>query len=230
MGDLIREQIEYYRARAGEYDEWFLRQGRYDRGPEANQAWFAEVAEVRQALDSFDPKGRVLELAGGTGLWTAQLVRHAGELTVVDSSPEVLAINRQRVGSDRVQYVQADLFAWEPTECYDVVFFGFWLSHVPPERFAAFWNLVRACLRPAGRVFFVDSLYSETSTALDHQLEGSKATSVTRRLNDGRTFRIVKLFYDPAELQQHLAALGWAMTVSTTDHYFLYGSGNPIGR
>ncbi len=28
----VKEQIAYYQARAGEYDEWFFRQGRYDRG------------------------------------------------------------------------------------------------------------------------------------------------------------------------------------------------------
>ena len=32
--ELLGEQVEYYRARAEEYDEWFFRQGRYDRGPE----------------------------------------------------------------------------------------------------------------------------------------------------------------------------------------------------
>lgn len=31
---LLHHQIAYYRARATEYDEWFYRQGRYDRGPE----------------------------------------------------------------------------------------------------------------------------------------------------------------------------------------------------
>lgn len=31
---LLAEQLAYYRARAGEYDQWFLREGRYDRGPE----------------------------------------------------------------------------------------------------------------------------------------------------------------------------------------------------
>ena len=31
---LLDEQMAYYRARADEYDEWFFREGRYDRGPE----------------------------------------------------------------------------------------------------------------------------------------------------------------------------------------------------
>lgn len=30
--DILQEQIQYYRDRASEYDEWFFRQGRYDRG------------------------------------------------------------------------------------------------------------------------------------------------------------------------------------------------------
>src|SRR6185312_1637092 len=75
--DLIHGQIEYYRARANEYDEWVYRKGRYDHGPEANQEWFAEQAEVSAALAAFDPRGRVLEFAGGTGYWTEQLLRFA---------------------------------------------------------------------------------------------------------------------------------------------------------
>lgn len=46
LNQLLKEQIAYYKARADEYDEWFLRQGRYDRGDELNQQWFAEVSQV----------------------------------------------------------------------------------------------------------------------------------------------------------------------------------------
>ena len=83
----------------------------------------------------------VLELACGTGSWTAQLLRHAAHVTAVDASPEMLALARARVGDDeRVAFVEADLFAWRPVRRYDVVCFGFWLSHVPDERFDAFWR------------------------------------------------------------------------------------------
>jgi 2-polyprenyl-3-methyl-5-hydroxy-6-metoxy-1,4-benzoquinol methylase len=226
--ELLQQQIDYYRARAREYDEWFLRQGRYDHGAEVNHRWFAEVAQVVDALDVFEPTGDVLELACGTGLWTQQLVRHAGRVTAVDAAAEVIAINRQRLGPDApVEYVQADLFSWRPSRQYDVVFFSFWLSHVPPERFDAFWDLVRSALKPGGRVFFVDSLYIESSTARDHRLEGDDATAVTRRLNGGETFRIVKVFYRPAELEARLKARGWEIAVEATPNYFLYGLGSP---
>ena len=225
---LLAEQIAYYRSRAGEYDEWFLRQGRYDHGPELNARWFAEVEQVARALADFAPAGDVLELASGTGLWTQRLAATARTLTAVDSSPETHALNQQRlavsgVALDSAHFLVADLFTWQPDRQYDTIFFSFWLSHVPPERLEAFWATVRAALASGGRVFFVDALYDETSTAKDHQLEGPDAHAVTRRLNDGREYRIVKVFYRPGELAQRLTAQGWQVKIEETPTYFYYG-------
>ena len=52
-------------------------------------------------------------------------------MTAVDAAPEVLAINRARVGDASVRYVEADLFDWSPDQRYDACVFAFWLSHVP---------------------------------------------------------------------------------------------------
>src|SRR5262245_15471513 len=209
-GETIQQQIEYYRARAGEYDEWFLRRGRYDQGPDLNARWFAEAAALAAALDAFRPAGEVLELACGTGLWTGRLVPAATRVTAVDASAEVLAINRARVNSPAVTYVEADLFAWEPpAHAFDVAFFGFWLSHVPPDRFDAFWAMLRRALRPGGRFFLIDSLHEPTSTAADHRLPERTAVTLTRRLNDGREYEIIKVFYEPDSLRERLAGLGW---------------------
>ncbi len=223
LSGLIRDQIEYYRARANEYDQWFFRQGRYDQGEALNRLWFREVEQVREALHQFRPAGRVLELACGTGLWTEQIVAHADHITAVDSSAEVIALNAGRVDSPLVEYLQADIFEWQPEKRFDLVFFAFWLSHVPAERFEPFWRTVASALKPGGRVFFVDSAYSETSSARDHVLEGPQATTINRRLNDGREFRIVKIFYRPEDLRAQLAALGFRAQVRQTANYFLYG-------
>jgi demethylmenaquinone methyltransferase/2-methoxy-6-polyprenyl-1,4-benzoquinol methylase len=218
----LAEQLEYYRARASEYDEWWFRQGRYDRGPELNGRWFREIAQLERALNDFDPRGRVLELAGGTGIWSAKLVECADQLTIVDASSEVIALNRERLHSEQVRYIQANLFDWASSERFDVVFFGFWLSHVPVSKFEAFWELVRALLAPGGRVFFIDSYSEITSTALDQQLRDDDVS--VRRLNDGRTFRIYKVFYEPGALQERLTKLGWRAEVRSTDRHFIYGS------
>jgi len=224
---LLQEQIAYYEARASEYDEWFLRRGRYDRGPELNDAWFAEVEQVRNVLDAHRLGGDVLELAAGTGLWTQTLLRHARHVTAVDASGNALARNRERVGTDHVTHIEADLFTWEPPRRFDAVFFSFWLSHVPFEQFAPFWERVDRALVEGGSVVFVDSRFDPTSTARDHELPGPEAEVVERRLNDGRTFRVVKIFHRPEELVPRLAALGWRARVETTPRYFLHGLVRP---
>jgi 2-polyprenyl-3-methyl-5-hydroxy-6-metoxy-1,4-benzoquinol methylase len=225
---LLAEQARYYRERAGEYEDWWFRRGRYDRGPAPNERWFADATEVRSALERFRPEGDVLELACGTGLWTELLAPHAASVTAVDGSPEMLELCRARVNDSRVSYVQADMFEWKPERTYDVCFFGFWLSHVPEERFEAFWQKVKQALRHDGRVFFVDSLRSDLASAADHTLPDPSDHTMLRRLADGREYRIIKRFYEPLQLQQQLAELGWKTTVHTTTSFFIYGHGRQL--
>jgi 2-polyprenyl-3-methyl-5-hydroxy-6-metoxy-1,4-benzoquinol methylase len=223
---ILQDQIEYYRARAGEYDEWWFRTGRYDRGPEFNAQWQLEVAAVEAELDAWLAARRpqsALELACGTGLFTRRLAPRVSSITAVDASPEVIAINRGRVAADNVEYVEAELFSWRPARRYDAVFFSFWLSHVPDDRFAAFWKTVAAALAPNGAVYLIDSAFDPTSTAKDHVPPGRDAGVVTRKLNDGREFRIVKLFYRPEELAAKLSKLGWRAEIRQTEHYFIHG-------
>jgi demethylmenaquinone methyltransferase/2-methoxy-6-polyprenyl-1,4-benzoquinol methylase len=223
---VLREQLEYYRARASEYDQWWFRQGRYDRGPELNDQWFHDIDEAAAALRAFKPSGRILELAGGTGLWSERLLPLAKSLTVVDGSPEVLAMNAARLQSAQVSYVEANLFDWESPKRFDTVFFGFWLSHVPDGMFDSFWKLVRSHLAPRGRVFFVDSRREPTSSAIDHYLPEHNSMTI-RRLNDGREFRVYKVFYEPAVLTRRLEKQGWNVEIGETSRYFIYGSAQP---
>ena len=143
MSDVLREQKRYYAERAPEYDDWWYRRGRYELEPGALARWRADVAEAEAALEAFPPVGTVLELAAGTGIWTRKLVRLADRVVAVDANAETLALN-----TADAELVRADVFEWEPAERFDLVFFSFWLSHVPEERFDEFWSLVRAALGP----------------------------------------------------------------------------------
>lgn len=222
---LLSEQVRYYRARAPEYDQWWLREGRFHRDDDADAQWFSETAALEDVLRRFDPRGDVLELACGTGLWTRHLVTYDARVTAVDASPEVLAINQARVGDPSVRYIETDLFTWAPEPAaYDACIFTFWLSHVPRERFAAFWEMVARALRPGGRVLFFDSARTERSTAADHRLPEHGEDTMQRRLDDGQEFSIVKRFYDPPTLTAELDGLGWAAHIATTGEFFIYGS------
>ena len=95
---VLGEQLAYYRARAGEYDRWFVREGRYDRGRKARQMWFSELEQVRAALSAVPLDGAdVVELAAGTGIWTDVLAGRAAYVTAVDASPEMIELNRRRL-------------------------------------------------------------------------------------------------------------------------------------
>ncbi len=112
---ILDEQKAYYKARAAEYDEWHLRQGRYDRGAGHRIKWFSELDTVRSALTSESPLGDCLELACGTGLWTATLADLSTNLTAIDAVPETIEINRSKPGKGHVRFVVADIFEWEPS-------------------------------------------------------------------------------------------------------------------
>lgn len=222
---LLSEQRRYYRARAPEYDDWWLRRGRYAVGADAEAAWFADVAELEAELGRFAPRGDVLELAAGTGNWTRQLVRYAERLTAVDSAPEVLELNRAKVDGP-VEYVLADVFEWEPPRAFDVCCFAFWLSHVPRSRFAGFWQLVGRALKPDGRVFIIDNADVGDPR---HTVDASGEV-IRRCLADGREFDIVKRFWTPTELERELATVGWEVGAAVTANgHFVFASGRRSG-
>jgi SAM-dependent methyltransferase len=215
LNRLLDEQAAYYRALGAGY----LDQGLDLPGGD----------ELAEALEAFQPTGSVLELACGPGVWTGQLLRHATDVTAVDGSPEMLAAAATRVAGERVRFVQADLFDWVPDRGYDVVFFGFWLSHVPPERFASFWSLVADCLNDDGRVFFADDAYRTP----DELIEGPSSSTIRRSLDDGTSYRLVKVPHQPVALEEQLRKIGWNIKVSATSGPFYWGAGTrgqSIGR
>ena len=220
---LLGEQRRYYSARAPEYDDWWFRRERYALDDTSAEGWFADVAEVEAALDRFAPRGDVLELAAGTGNWTHLLVQQADRVTAVDAAPEALEINRAKLDEDaRVDFVVADIFAWEPPRAFDVCHFGFWLSHVPRERVADFWSLVDRALKPDGRVFLVDN----AGAGDPRHTVAAQGEVMRRRLADGREFEIVKRFWSPSELERELAELGWVVEAAETgNRHFVVASG-----
>ena len=203
--DLLAEQAAYYRAAADEYT-----------------VDLTAARELAAALDRFAPAGDVLELACGPGVWTEQLLRTADRVTAVDASPEMLARARERIGAAQVRFVQADLFDWKAEGRYDFVFFGFWLSHVPLDRFDRFWAMVRDALAPGGRVFFVD----DNARPREELVYGEESSAVERRLDDGTAYRAVKVPHQPADLQARLHSLGWDVTVRASRGPFYWGAGS----
>jgi demethylmenaquinone methyltransferase/2-methoxy-6-polyprenyl-1,4-benzoquinol methylase len=210
--EVLAEQVDYYRRRAGEYDVTA-----YGDVAVARARIARLVAEMR-------PTGRVLEIACGTGLWTEALAALAETVTAIDAAPEAVAIARDRVRSANVSFKVADVFSWDSDARFDVIFFSAWLSHVPTSRVEQFWYSLRSLLAEDGRVLFVDEHVDEREK--EAYVPGRDEV-VERRLRNGRTFHVVKNFVDPDRLQLHLRRLGWDCTVRRDGSDWVCGEARP---
>ncbi|WCM91410.1 class I SAM-dependent methyltransferase [Acidovorax sp. NCPPB 2350] len=222
LSAILEEQQKYYDDRAPEYDDWWYRRNAFDEGVEANARWHSEAAIVDEALQAADLGGDVLEFAGGTGIWSRKLLRTAKTLTIVDGSPQMLALNAA-AGDPRVALVQADIFQWRADRVFDAVAFGFWISHVPRNLFDEFLSSVAVHLRQGGKFFFVDNC-QRPEAAAPHVL-GLSGELMTRKLVNGQTSTIVKNYYTSEEIAAACAKAGLTVEVHETPSLFQYGVG-----
>jgi SAM-dependent methyltransferase len=216
------EMLAYYEARAPEYDDWYLRRGRYARGPIHDAAWNAELDAAGRWLDGLPIQGEIVELAAGTGWWSP-LLASKGELFLYDGTPGPLERARERLVAHQLRAHLHLRDAWaEPDRAVDAVFTGFWLSHVPRDRLDAFLGIVRRWLRPGGTFAFIDSQFDPQSSAGDHPAPADDAS--VRRLDDGREFTVIKVYYAPTDLEAALTRAGLeSARVTSTGRFFLTG-------
>ncbi len=210
--EVVADQIDYYQRRAGEYDVTA-----YGDVAAARARIARLVAELR-------PGGNLLEIACGTGLWTEALARSAETVKAVDAAPEAVAIARDRVRSANVSFEVADVFSWGPDARFDVIFFSAWLSHEPASRFPQFWQLLRDLLARNGRVLFIDEHVDERGK---EAYVAGHDEMVERRLRDGSTFRVIKNFVEPGELELRLRRLGWDCVIRRDGNDWVYGEACP---
>lgn len=211
---LLAEQTGYYRARAGTYD--------------LDMAWDSDDPELRELFGPVEDwfaglpiRGQVLELACGTGAWTRRLAARADRVHAIDVAPEMIEQAAEKVaGAGDVTFEVADVYRWRPPAAYDVVFFSFLLTHVPPPMTSRFWQVVSSSLAPGGTVAFVDAAPHR------HDEEEWVGDGVARRvLRDGSEHRIVKVFPTPDEVVRAMADRDLDGTVDTASDRFIVGVG-----
>jgi SAM-dependent methyltransferase len=205
--ELLAEQVRYYRARAPEYDE---------TSPHHVHPYSGIVARIADDVQALGQVGRAIELGAGTGQFTGAIASIAERVVAVDASPETLEVLRAKVDAPNVETVVADVFDFVPDERADLVVFSALFSHIPTERFDAFWAAIDRMLTAGGRAFLIDEapheLWAEQATARDE--------IVLRTLQDGRRFRIVKVLWEPADLAARLGTIGWRATFQRHDPFF----------
>ena len=141
---------EYYAERAAEYDEVY-------RKPERQ----ADLARLRELLPPLVAGKRVLEVAAGTGYWTQVLAGTAAAIMATDLNAETIAIATQRdYAPARVSMQTADAFGLDQVPGdFDLVFCGFWWSHIPRADVPRFLAGVRDRTGPGTGLVLLDNRY-----------------------------------------------------------------------
>ncbi len=176
---------QYYDARALEYDEWYLGQGRF-AGLERPD-WDEAVRALQDALARLSP-AKTLDVACGTGFLTCHL---PGEITGLDSSRRMLEIAREHVPD--ATFVQGDALGLPFGDgSFERVFTGHFYGHLQKAERVAFLAEAR---RVAAELVVVDS-----AVRSDHEHEEWQ----TRVLNDGSRFAVYKRYFLADELAVEL--------------------------
>ena len=186
---------EYYRKRASEY-------GAFYADPERQ----ADLAALRTWLMAQTQRRRVLEIAAGTGYWTAVAATAAVSITATDINAETLAIAARRQLGNHVTLVQADAWAL-PTLAgpFDLGMAHLWWSHLRKQDRTAFLCALSARLEPGARLLMIDENLVPNVGAPIVRCDAEGNTWQRRWLDSGERFEVVKNYPDTAELQQSVS-------------------------
>ena len=202
----------YYARRAAEYERIYAK-------PERQ----ADLASLRTRIAALFAGRSVLEVACGTGYWTAVIAPHARSITALDAAEETLAIARsKRYPAGRVEFVQGDAYALPDSgRRHDALFAGFWWSHVPLARLDAFLAGAARAVAPGAVVAFLENRYVEGSSTPLSRRDTEGNTYQTRKLDDGSAHEVLKNFPDASELIQRASRHGWGANVELLEYYWL---------
>jgi len=105
---------------------------------------------VEDRLSDREP-GVGLDLASGEGRNAIWLAKKGWDMTAVDFSP--VAVERGRAQTDDVEFIDADVFTWEPDRRFDLVLIAY--LQVEAEPLANLVERVIGWLNPQGELFMV---------------------------------------------------------------------------
>lgn len=203
---------DYYARRAPEYERF------YDK-PERQ----ADLTVLRERVARLFAGRSVLEVACGTGYWTAAIAPHARDVAALDINEEVLALAREKpLPTGKVEFLRADAYALPDFgRRHDSLFAAFWWSHVPRARLDDFLGGCVRAAAPGALLAFLDGRYVEgSSTPIARSDEGGNSYQA-RRLDDGSEHEVMKNYPAEGELIQRASHVGWGAHVELLPYHWL---------
>jgi protein-L-isoaspartate O-methyltransferase len=211
MTDEQRALRAYYRDRAGEYDEVYAK-------PERQ----SDLGTLRGLLARWVRDKSVLEIAAGTGYWTEVLASSARNVVATDVNNETLGVARARTFGCPVEFFETDAYSLViPDRTYEVVFVGFFWSHVAHRDIGRFLDHLHSLLDCGTLVIVLDNTFVEGSSTPISRTDAWGNSYQRRELIDGKTYEVLKNFPSDEELRTAMSDIAEDVKLRRLTYYWL---------
>jgi SAM-dependent methyltransferase len=211
MNPIKTDMVAYYAQRASYYEEIYDKPER-----QAELAWLSD--KVRDTLRDHD----VLEIACGTGYWTARFAAEAASVLATDINPEVIAVARAKnLPADKVKFALANAFDLTVQGTYSACFAGFLWSHIKRQEQEGFLAQLRRKLGKDTLLVLLDNAYVEDSNTPIARTDLEGNTYQIRRLANGDRYEVLKNFPTDSALRKKLAGTVKEIRIVRLEHYWI---------
>jgi SAM-dependent methyltransferase len=188
------QMADYYRKRAREYDALY-----------ECAAWRWDLVVLKDWLAAHAIGRTILEVAAGTGFWTAVAAPVAKAITATDINAETLAIAAERKLGQHIALVQADAWCLPNTlGRFDAGMAHLWWSHIRKLDRRKFLSHFASRLQERAPLLMIDQNHVPDFAAPINRWDSDGNSYQTRWLDNGERFEVVKN-PDRAELERTLA-------------------------
>ena len=208
--------FDYYNERAPEYDDIYL--GKQPGMPEP-EFYIKDVEKIKAICSAFG-KGHIIDIGCGTGFWLPYYARNCSEITLVDQSRRMLCECQKKVeasAADKaIHYVKGNFFDVRFfSRIFDSAVVAFLISHLSEEDTKVFFEKLRKILKPHANVLWIDGFWSELRSRYRE-----KSGLQERTLVDGRSFTILKRYFDEYDIKSTIQDYGMVIDSIYTGNIF----------
>ncbi|MES2932948.1 MAG: class I SAM-dependent methyltransferase [Pseudomonadota bacterium] len=202
---------QYYAKRAQTYEQVYAK-------PERQE----DLAILRERVAEVARDHKILEIACGTGYWTAQLAPVAASVLATDLNPEVITIAQTKdLPANKVNFAIADAFDLPAGDSFTACFAGFWWSHVKRQEQEEYLKQLSARLGKDTLLVLLDNCYVEGSSTSIARTDADGNTFQIRNLPDGSRIEVIKNFPADSFLRKKLAASVKDIRIRRLEHYWM---------
>ncbi len=205
--------VQYYDRRAAGYEEMY----RQD-----NPVRQAELDSMATAVQQLLTNRSVLEVACGTGYWTAIAAEVATHVVATDSSTKMLHLAREKgLDSRKVAFHEGDAFDLRCVPgTFDAGLANFWLSHVPKAELDRFLTGFHEKLESGAVVFMNDNVFIPGIGGELITDDKTQDSYKLRTLSDGSRFEVLKNFYSAEELARIFQGIATKIDVNVGKYFW----------